>query len=165
MHMRSLRRLASAIAIGATVTGCSDLPSSPELSATASPAHMWADEDCNSLVVCYRGMDTWEAMLFMGAVGGSPLNTNLSEYDRNMCLLLKQWIIGQQQSGEAGVWTGSWNNRQGVTHTIGEVAGRSGVQPQMIGNSYLWFHEAYHSYFLSGDESQANYYAQACRNN
>lgn len=130
---------------------------------TSHGVELWADEDCYSLLTCYRGFSSAEAAAFYNAVNGGGGLPGLTDTETIICDMLRAQLNSQHARGDAGIWTDNWLNWDAVTNWSSLDDARSGVHTAHVGNSALWYHEAAHSFFNTTDESVANQWGNLCR--
>lgn len=133
--------------------------------AVESVGELWADEDCWSLVVCYRGFNSAEMAGFMNSVGGG-IPSGMSAEDTQTCTALRTHLLYLASLNEIGVWTQPVGNANGLTDL---PTGRVGMRVGFTSSRFELFHEAWHSVMGLGDNSMhpsgftnANYNGRMC---
>jgi len=158
------------VACGALACGREPLgPESAALQRVSSVGELYADEDCYSLVVCYRGFLPGEAQAFYAAVNGGGFSPGLSASDRATCENLRTLLNQMRNRGDVGIWTDNWNNwdavsnwNMGGTAATRGASARSATHSGFENNSFLWFHEVAHVYFDTLDDTVANEWGNKC---
>jgi len=160
-----LARLALLIPMLVLTTACEQGVTAPAetVQVKVSHADFWADIDCYSLVVCYRGFTPAEAQEFMMAVGGGSSSSGLTAYEVAQCDALYNQLMQMKNRGDAGIWTDVYGGWDAVTNWSSPGDARSATHAAHAGNSFLWYHEAAHVVFNSFDETVADYWGNKCQ--